>query len=156
MVPDDALTIEDVVGAISQCPRGGALLLVGDSNTDLVAPEGRARDKEITTAMTAAGLEYLSKHFLPQHKLCLMGWQYVVHALRSTGGAFPDQLHIGHRPVYAPERGGLGCTTQHIPLLIPGLPQKIHTYRAIALSREANMFLHQAANNPRRGQPPVF
>ena len=39
LVPENALTIEDVVAAISQRPIEGALLVVGYFNTDLVAPE---------------------------------------------------------------------------------------------------------------------
>ena len=43
--------------------------MVNDFNTDLAAPEGRARDEDISAAMAAARLEYLSWHFLPRHKL---------------------------------------------------------------------------------------
>ena len=42
--------------------------MVGYFNTDLAAPEGQARDEEIVAAMAAAGLEYLSGHFLPRQK----------------------------------------------------------------------------------------
>ena len=39
--PDNSATIEDIVADISQQPRGGgALLVVGDSNTNLASPEG--------------------------------------------------------------------------------------------------------------------
>ena len=68
LAPENATTIEVIVAAISQQPRGAALLVVGDFNTDLEAPEGQAWDEEIAVAMAAAGLEYLSDHFLPQHK----------------------------------------------------------------------------------------
>ena len=40
LAPDDALTIEEVVAATSQRPWGAALLVVGDFNTELGAPEG--------------------------------------------------------------------------------------------------------------------
>ena len=39
--PDNASTIEDVVVAISQRPRGGVLMVVSNFNTKLVASEGR-------------------------------------------------------------------------------------------------------------------
>ena len=40
MSPYDASTVEDVVAAMSKQPQGAALLVVGDFNTDLAAPEG--------------------------------------------------------------------------------------------------------------------
>ena len=57
--------------AISQRPRGTALLMVRDFNTDLAVPKGRPRDEKIAAAMATAGLEDMSRHFLPQHKLWL-------------------------------------------------------------------------------------
>ena len=66
--PYDASAIEDVVAAIIQWTRGGALLMVSDFNTDLVAPEFRARDEEITKAMAESGIEDINIHFLPRHK----------------------------------------------------------------------------------------
>ena len=68
LAPDDALTIEDIVAAISQRPQGAALLVVGNFYTDLAAPEGRAWDKEIAVAMAATGLEDFSGQFLPRKK----------------------------------------------------------------------------------------
>ena len=65
MAPDENSTIEDVIVAISQSPRRGALLLVGNLNTNLTAPEGRARDEEIAAAMATAGIEDINGHFLP-------------------------------------------------------------------------------------------
>ena len=49
------------------------------------------------------------------------GQQDVVHALRRTGGGLPYHLHPGNRPLSSPEHGGMGCTTQHGPLLGPEL-----------------------------------
>ena len=69
--PDDALTIEDVVAAIGKRPQGSALLVVGDLNTDLAAPEGREQDKGIVEALEGEGLEDMSFHFLPRYKLWL-------------------------------------------------------------------------------------
>ena len=54
--PDNASTIEDVVAAISQRPRGGALLVVRDFNTDLAVPEGRVQGEEIAVAMAESVL----------------------------------------------------------------------------------------------------
>ena len=66
--PDNALTIEVVVVAISQRPQGAALLVVSNFNTDLAAPEERARDEEISTAMATEGLKYFTGYFLPWNK----------------------------------------------------------------------------------------
>ena len=52
--PDDASTIDDVVAAISQQPKGAALLVVGNFNTNLAATEGRAQDEEVAADMDAA------------------------------------------------------------------------------------------------------
>ena len=57
--------------AISQKPRGDALLVAGNFNTNLSAPEGWMRDEEITADLAAAGLEYMSGQFPPQKKLWL-------------------------------------------------------------------------------------
>ena len=59
--------------AISQWPRGATLLVTGKFKTDLEAPEGRTRDKEIAEVLSAAGLEDMSGHFLPRQKLFLKG-----------------------------------------------------------------------------------
>ena len=71
MPPDDASTIEDVIAATRQRPRGGALMVVGNFNTDLVAPEGQEQDGEIVEVIAEEGLEDMSDHFLTRHKLWL-------------------------------------------------------------------------------------
>ena len=68
LAPDNASTIDDVIVAISQRLRGGALLVAGDLNTNLTAPEERTQDEEIAEAIAAAGLEDMSGHFLSQNK----------------------------------------------------------------------------------------
>ena len=69
--PYNALTIENVMVAISQRPQGGALLVAGDFNTNLSAPKRWTRDEEIAVAMDTAGLENMSENFLPRKKLWL-------------------------------------------------------------------------------------
>ena len=54
--------------AIRQRPRGAALLVAGESNADLAAPEGNVRDEDITAALSTTGLEDISRHFIPQLK----------------------------------------------------------------------------------------
>ena len=68
LASEDASKIEDVIAAISQKSQGVALLVVGNFNANLVAPEVRAKDGEIASAISALGLEYLSGNFLPCHK----------------------------------------------------------------------------------------
>ena len=46
LAPDDASTIEDVVAAVSKQPRGVALLVAGNFNTDLAAPEGHVQGEK--------------------------------------------------------------------------------------------------------------
>ena len=43
LVPDDTLTIDSVVAALKERPRGSKLLVVGDFNTNLAKPEGDRR-----------------------------------------------------------------------------------------------------------------
>ena len=57
LAPDDAWTIERLVMALGDQPRGTALLVAGDLNTDLGATENDRRGSEIATAMTEAGVE---------------------------------------------------------------------------------------------------
>ena len=45
-----------------------ALLVIDDLNTDLAAPEGRARDKVIAAAIATVGIKDMSGNFLPWHK----------------------------------------------------------------------------------------
>ena len=51
MAPDNALTIEDVVADIRQWPQGDELLVIGNFNTNLAAPEGQAWDELIEAVM---------------------------------------------------------------------------------------------------------
>ena len=71
MAPDYASTIENVVAAFSQRPQGAALMVVGNFNNNLAAPEGQAWDEDFAAAMDAVELKVLSRHFLPRNKLCM-------------------------------------------------------------------------------------
>ena len=70
LAPDDARTIEQVVTAIGDQPRGTALVVVGYLNTDLGDMECDGRGTEISAAITEAGLEDMAAHFLPKKR----GW----------------------------------------------------------------------------------
>ena len=69
MALDDESTIEDIVASISRRPQGAALLEVSDFNTNLAAPEGQERNEGIAAALAEEGLEDMSGHFIPRHKL---------------------------------------------------------------------------------------
>ena len=57
-----------VVTAIGYRLKGTALVVVGDINTDLEDSESNRRGTEIAAAMTAAGVEDMTAHFLPRKR----------------------------------------------------------------------------------------
>ena len=65
---EDARTIERFVTALGDQPRGTALVVVGDLNTDLGDVECNGRGAEIAAAITEAGLEDMAAHFLPKKR----------------------------------------------------------------------------------------
>ena len=66
LAPDDTSTIERVVAALRDIPKGTALVVAGDLNTDLEDSESDRRGTEIATAMTAVEVEEMMAHFLPR------------------------------------------------------------------------------------------
>ena len=68
LAPDNSLTTEDVVAFIIQRPQGATLLVDGDFNNDLAAPEGWAQEKEIVAALAVTEMEDMSAYFLPHNK----------------------------------------------------------------------------------------
>ena len=68
LAPYDTETIERVVTALGYRPKGTALIVVGDLNTDLEDSESDRRGTEIVAAMTEAGLEDMTAHFLPRKR----------------------------------------------------------------------------------------
>ena len=66
LAPDDARTIERVVTALGEQPRGTALIVAGDLNTDLGDMACDGRGMEIAAEITEAGLEDMTEHFLPR------------------------------------------------------------------------------------------
>ena len=65
------MTIESVVAALKERPRGAALLVAGYLNTTMTEPENEQRGTDIAAALTAEGLEDTTTHFLPrQHTWC--------------------------------------------------------------------------------------
>ena len=68
IAPDDAQTIERVVTALGDQPRGTALIVAGDFITDLGEMESDGRGIEIAAALTEAGLEDMTAHFLSRKR----------------------------------------------------------------------------------------
>ena len=68
IAPKDTATMDRIVEAIRRNPRGVELLVAGDFNVDIAAPEGDRRAEDITTELATEGLEDMARHFLPQEK----------------------------------------------------------------------------------------
>ena len=65
LAPDNTLTIDRVVKAIKERPKGAELLVAGDMNPNLAEPEGYRRGEDIAAALTTEIIEDMSAHFLP-------------------------------------------------------------------------------------------
>ena len=68
IAPDDAWMIERVVTALGYQPQGTALIVAGDFNTNLGDMVSNRRGTEIAAAITEAGLEDMTEHFLPRKR----------------------------------------------------------------------------------------
>ena len=68
IAPEDTTTLERVVKAIRRKPQGAKLLVAGDFNVNIAAPEGDRRAEDIATELATAGLEDMARHFLPREK----------------------------------------------------------------------------------------
>ena len=66
LAPDDTSTIECVVAMLRDIPKGTTLVVAGYLNTDLEDSENDRRGTEIAVAMTEAGVEDMTAHFLPK------------------------------------------------------------------------------------------
>ena len=65
IAPEDKVTMEMVVKEIGRKPPGAELMVAGDFNVDILAPEGR-RAENIATDLATAGVEDMAQHFMPQ------------------------------------------------------------------------------------------
>ena len=66
--PDETSTIESVVSALKERPRGAALLVVGYLNMNLTEPENYWSGTEIAAALTEEGIKDMAAHFLPHQR----------------------------------------------------------------------------------------
>ena len=65
IAPEDEVTMETVVKAIGRKLPGAELMVAGDFNVDILAPEGR-RAENIATELATEGLEDMAQHFMPR------------------------------------------------------------------------------------------
>ena len=68
LAPDNTSTIESVVSALKERPRGTEILMEGEFNFNLVEPEGDWRGEDIAAAMATEGLEDMLAHLLPRRR----------------------------------------------------------------------------------------
>ena len=68
--PDDPSTIESVIAALKDRPRGDKLLVAGDFNVKLSEPEGDRRGEDIAEALVTEELKDMLEHFLPRRRSC--------------------------------------------------------------------------------------
>ena len=68
-------TIESVVAALKERPRGTALLVAGELKTTLTDPENERRGTEIAAALTEAGIKDMVAHFLPHQRRWVREWR---------------------------------------------------------------------------------
>ena len=66
LYPNDNLTIERVVKALRERPKGAELLVAGDLNINFAAPEGDRREENIAATFATEELEDMAPHFLPR------------------------------------------------------------------------------------------
>ena len=68
LAPDDTSTIDSVVAALKERPRGAKLMVAGELNINLAEPEGDQRGKDIAATMATEGLEDMLEQFLLQRR----------------------------------------------------------------------------------------
>ena len=102
---------ERVVAAIKDRPKGTALVVAGELDTELEDPENNRRGTEIAAAMTAAGVEDMMAHFLAQNLQMGTGETDVEHGARGQGRTVTDGLSSRDRPKSIYECVRLGPTS---------------------------------------------
>ena len=75
LAPDNTSTIERFVEALRDRPNREELLVAGDLNTNLAAPEGDRIEEDIGTTIATEGLEDMAQHFLPQERWWCWEWR---------------------------------------------------------------------------------
>ena len=68
LAPNNTSTIERVVEALRESPKGAELLVAGDLNINSAAPEGDRREEDIAATFATEGLEDMAPHFLPRQR----------------------------------------------------------------------------------------
>ena len=123
LAPDDTSTIERVVEALRERPKGADLLVPGDMNINLAEPEGDRREEDIAATLTTEGLEDMAAHFLSRQRCWCrdrMTWSMLrkVREVRSCTDYIlgTDRRLFGNVSVWDPRHNSdhymeLGCLT---------------------------------------------
>ena len=91
LAPNDTSTIERVVEALGEGPKGAELMVAGDMNVNLAEPEDDRRDEDIAATLATEGLEDMAAHFLPQRR-CWCRDRSMWSILRKGGRCGPRQI----------------------------------------------------------------
>ena len=86
LAPNNTSMIERAVEALRERPKGAELLVAGDLNINLTAPDGDWREEDIATTIATEGLEDMALHFLPRQ--CRWCWY------RRTWGMLPKGREV--------------------------------------------------------------
>ena len=70
LTPNNTSTIESVIAVLKERPQVLELMVAGDLNSNMEQPEGYWREEDIVAALTVAGLEDMSSHFLLRLRPC--------------------------------------------------------------------------------------
>ena len=129
--PDDTSTIERVVAALKERPKGTTLLVMWDLNTPLDDPENDRIGTEIAVALTEAGLADMTAHLLPRRQRWgreRQTWSMVreVKVVRSWTDYILGTEQILFRNVYVRD---LRHNSNHFMVVgcLPSAPERKHT-----------------------------
>ena len=103
-------TIESVVAALKERPKGPELLVAGDFNANLDQLEGYQRDEDIT----GTDCSRVGRHIIPLPPAMspmVPGLEDVQHGMFGERGVVPDGLHPGDSSSSLQECGRPGPTS---------------------------------------------
>ena len=89
VAPEGEVTMETVIAAIGIKPLGEDLMVEGDFNVDILAPEGR-RAENIASRPGNGGSRRYGAAFHAAKETVVSGLTDVGHEATGTGGAVPD------------------------------------------------------------------
>ena len=124
LAPDNTSTIESVVAALKERPRGAALLVAGYLNTTLTETGKRPKGNENRGDADGRRTWRHSSALPPAPAQMGQGTEDVEHSHGGEGRLVPDGLHPRDRPPYLLERVRLVPTAQNQSMYGAGLPSQ--------------------------------